>query len=141
MNEIGATNSADEEKSARILRDARSIAGGTVPPSTRPPPHAPAPHRHPLERVEHEVLDRQPDQDHSRQSRKQVIGEQLVTALEDVPPPPCPEVLPDTGSAAMSVRQADAQPILRPDRMAGSAMRSSGPKSAMVLTAGLVLTR
>ncbi len=39
--------------------------------------------------------------------------------------PPCPDDTPNTSSAAISVRQANAQPILRPARMAGNAAGTS----------------
>ena len=37
------------------------------------------------------------------------------------PSPPYPDDTPNTSSAAISVRQANAQPILRPARMLGNA--------------------
>ena len=37
------------------------------------------------------------------------------------PRPPCPEVVPKTSSAAIRVRQANAQPIFKPETMDGKA--------------------
>jgi hypothetical protein len=86
------------------------------------PLHAPTFDRHPLDRIEHQVLHQQADQNHGRQPGKHLVGVKLVAVLEDVPSqPPLADEAPNTSSAAIKVRQANAQPIFSPARIDGSA--------------------
>ena len=72
-----------------------------------------------------EILHQQSDQDDGREPGEYPVGQQLVARLEDEPTEAAwPELTPNTSSAAISVRHANAQPISSPARIAGKAAGS-----------------